>query len=153
METLSLDFKNVKKILIPTDGSEHSLRAAEYAISIAKLVNAQILVVFVVDDFVLDQMAKITEREVAERNLKQDGKGYVNYVLSLAEKAGLNASSLIVEGQPFERIVHIAKDVNADLIVMGTYGRRGADRILIGSVSERVIGYAPCPVLVVKQNP
>lgn len=150
---MSLDFRSIKKILIPTDGSEYSLQAAEYAISIAKLVNAQIMVVFVVDDFVLDQMSKITEREVAERNLKQDGKGYVNYVLSLAEKAGVNASSLIVEGQPFERIVQIAKDVNVDLIVMGTYGRRGADRILIGSVAQRVIEYGPCPVLVVKQNP
>ena len=150
MEKLSLDFKGIKKILIPTDGSEHSLRAAEYGISIAKMVGAQILVVFVVDDVVLDQIAKITEREAAERELKEDGKGYVNYVLGLAEKEGVNASSLIAEGRPFERIVHIAKDLNVDLIVMGTYGRRGAERILIGSVAERVIEYASCPVLVVK---
>ncbi len=106
-----MNFKNIKKILVPTDGSEHSLRAAEYAISIAKMVGAQILVVFVVDEVVLDQIAKITEREAAERELKRDGKGYVNYVLGLVEKAGLNASSLVAEGRPFERIVHFAKDV------------------------------------------
>ena len=147
---MSLDFKGIKKILIATDGSEHSLRAAEYGISIAKVVDAQILTVFVVDEVVLDQIGKITGREAAERELKEDGKGYVNYVLGLAEKAGVNASSLIAEGRPFERILHIAKDLNVDLIVMGTYGRRGADRILIGNVAERVIEYASCPVLVVK---
>jgi nucleotide-binding universal stress UspA family protein len=147
---LSLNFKNVKKILVPTDGSEHSLRAAEYGISIAKMIGAQIVVVFVVDDVVLDQIAKITAHEVAERELKEDGKGYVNYVVGLAGKEGVNSSSLITEGRPFEQIVHLAKELNADLIVMGTYGRRGADRILIGSVAERVIEYAPCPVLVIK---
>lgn len=147
---MSLEFKNIKKILVPTDGSEHSLRAAEYAIGIAKMVNAEILVVFVVDEVVLDQIGKITERESAQRELRADGKGYVNYVLGVVEKAGLKASSVVAEGRPFERIIHIAKDDNVDLIVMGTYGRRGAERILIGSVAERVIEYAPCPVLVVK---
>jgi len=147
---LSFDFKSIKKILIPTDGSKHSMRAAEYAISIAKVVGAQILVIFVVDEIVLDQMVKITEREIAQRELTEDGNGYVEYVLDSAGKAGVKATSLIAEGRPFERIVHVAKDLNVDLIVMGTYGRRGAERILLGSVTERVIEYASCPVLVIK---
>ena len=147
---MSLNFKNVKKIMIPTDGSEHSVRAAEYGISIAKTVGAQVLTFFVVDDFVLDQMAKITEREAAERELKEDGKGYVNYIVGMATKEGVSSSALIAEGRPFEQIVHFAKDLNVDLIVMGTYGRRSAEKILIGSVAERVIEYASCPVLVIK---
>lgn len=60
------------------------------------------------------------------------------------------ASSLMAKGRPFEQIVHLAKGLKMDLIVMGTYGRKGAERILIGSVAERVIEYASCPVLVVK---
>jgi len=147
---LSLDFKNIRTILVPTDGSEHSFRAAEYAISVAKMVGANILVVFVVDEVVLDQIGKITEREIATRQLNESGKSHVNYVIAGADKAGVKASSVIAEGRPFERIVHIAKESNIDLIVMGTYGRRGAERILIGSVAERVIEYASCPVLVVK---
>jgi nucleotide-binding universal stress UspA family protein len=147
--SLSL-FRNVKKIMIPTDGSEHSVRAAEYGISIAKTVGAQVLTFFVVDDFVLDQMAKITEREAAERELKADGKGYVNYVVDMATKEGVSSSALIAEGRPFEQIVHFAKDLNVDLIVMGTYGRKGAEKVIIGSVAERVIEYASCPVLVIK---
>lgn len=145
-----MNFKNVKKILIPTDGSEPSIRAAEYGISIAKMVGAQILTIFVVDEVVLDQISKITQRETAERELNKDAKGYVNYVVSMAEKEGISSSAFVTGGRPFDQIVHFAKDHNVDLIVMGTYGRRGAERILIGSVAERVIQYASCPVLVVK---
>ena len=150
MEKLGLNFKSIKKILIPTDGSEHSIRAAQYGISIAKMVGAQITAVFVVDEYVLDQIAKITERETAVRELEEQGKVNVNFVKDMAGKEGISTTSLIAQGRPFERIVHIAKDLNVDLIVMGTYGRRGTDRILIGSVTERVIEYVSCPVLVIK---
>jgi nucleotide-binding universal stress UspA family protein len=114
------------------------------------MVGAQILSVFVVDEIVLDQISKITEREAVLRQLKNDGKGYVNYVVDLAAKAGLSSSGSVAEGRPFEQIIRTAKDKNVDLIVMGTYGRRGTERILIGSVAERVIEYASCPVLVLK---
>jgi nucleotide-binding universal stress UspA family protein len=147
---LSLNFKDIKKILIPTDGSVHSGRAAEYGISIAKLVGAQILTVFVVDEVVLDQIGKITDREAVERELKVNGEGYVGYVCGNAQKEGVVCASLILKGRPFEVIVHLARDQNIDLIVMGTYGRRGPERILIGSVAERVLEYVCCPVLVTK---
>ena len=98
----------------------------------------------------MNQISKVTEREDVERELKNDGQRYINYVLSLAQKEGVKAASLLAKGRPFEQIVHLAKGLNMDLIVMGTYGRRGAERILIGSVAERVIEYSPCPVLVVK---
>jgi nucleotide-binding universal stress UspA family protein len=147
---LSLDFGNIKKILIPTDGSDYSLRAAEYGISVAKILGAQVMVVYVIDTVVLDQIAKVNERENVERELKQDGEKYIHYVLGLAEKQGVKAASLLAKGRPFEQVVHLAKGLGMDLIVMGTYGRRGAERILIGSVAERVIEYASCPVLVVK---
>ncbi|MCL4430626.1 MAG: universal stress protein [Chloroflexi bacterium] len=147
---MSLDFANIKKILIPIDGSDYSIRAAELGISVAKIVKAEIMVVYVIDTVVLDQIAKVTERESAEQELKQDGDRYIHYVLGLAEKQGVRATSLLARGRPFEQVVQLAKGLGMDLIVMGTYGRRGAERILIGSVAERVIEYASCPVLVVK---
>jgi len=147
---LTLNFKSIQKILIPTDGSDYSMRAAEYGISIAKMLDAQIMVVYVIDEVVLDQLSKVTEREDAELELKQDGQRYINYVLGLAEKEGVKADSILAKGRPFEQIVHLAKRLNTGLIVMGTYGRRGTERVLIGSVAERVIEYSPCPVLVVK---
>lgn len=147
---MSQNFKNVQKILIPTDGSDYSVRAAEYGIGIAKMLGAQVTVVYVIDEVVLDQIAKVTDRDSVERELKEDGQRYVNYVVSIAEKQGVKASSLLAKGRPFEQIVHLARGLNIDLIVMGTYGRRGAERILIGSVAERVIEYTSCPVLVIK---
>jgi nucleotide-binding universal stress UspA family protein len=142
--------ETIKKILIPTDGSDYSIHAAEYGISIAKVHDAQITVVYVLDEVVIDRFTKMTEREDIERELKTDGQRYINYVLGLAEKEGVKATSLIAKGRPFEQIVHLANGLNMDLIVLGTYGRRSAERILIGSVAERVIEYANCPVLVVK---
>jgi len=147
---MSANFKDVKNILIPIDGSDYSMRAAEYGISIAKMLDAQIMVVYIMDQIVLDQISKVTDREDVERDLKKDGQQYINYVLSVAQKEGVKAASLLVKGRPFEQIVHLAKGLSMDLIVMGTYGLRGAERILIGSVAEKVIEYSPCPVIVVK---
>ncbi len=144
------EFEKVKKILIPTDGSDYSMRAAELGISMAKLLHAEVTIIYVIDTVVLDQIAKVTERADAERDLKGDGERYLNYVHTLADRAGVKASSMLAKGRPFEQIVHLAKGLRADLIVMGSFGRRGAERILIGSVAERVIEYSSCPVLVVK---
>jgi nucleotide-binding universal stress UspA family protein len=147
---LSLRFEGARKILIPTDGSDYSVRAAEYGVSVAKLLGAEVTAVYVIDTFVLDQIAKVSERDSLERELKADGERYVKYIVGVAQKEGLKASSMLAKGRPFEQIVHLAKGLKMDLIVMGTYGRRGAERILIGSVAERVIEYASCPVLIVK---
>ncbi len=143
-------FENIQKILVPTDGSAYSMRAAEYAISLAKGQNSEIMFVFVVDEIVLDQFAKMIDREGVEAELKTDGQRYLSYALGLAEKESVKATSKVVKGRPFEQIVNLSKSFPIDLIVMGTYGHRGAERILIGSVTERVIEYSSCPVLVVK---
>jgi nucleotide-binding universal stress UspA family protein len=147
---MSLRIENVSKILIPTDGSDYSIRAAEFGLSVVKLLNAEVTIVYVIDTVVLNQVAKITERDDLERELTQDGTRYIKYILGQAEKEKVKASSMIVKGRPFEQIVHLAKTLNINMIIMGTYGRRGADRILIGSVAERVIEYSSCPVLVVR---
>lgn len=147
---MSREFEHIKKILIPTDGSDYSVRAAEYGLSIAKMLGAEIVVVYVIDTIVLSQIDRETENEIVEQELKQDGERYINYIINLAKNLDVKTTSLLAKGRPFEQIVHLAKDLEADLIVMGTYGRRGAERILIGSVAERVIEYSICPVLVVK---
>jgi nucleotide-binding universal stress UspA family protein len=139
----------IKKILIPTDGSDCSLHAAEFGIYLAKAFTAEVIIIYVIDTVILEEIAKTTEKTVVERELKEKGESYLNYVTSLAEKEGLKAESVLSKGEPHDQIVRFAKSLGVNLIVMGTYGRRGADRILIGSVAERVIEYAPCPVLVV----
>lgn len=147
---MTLRIENVTKIMIPTDGSDYSIRAAEMGISLVKLLGADLTAVYVIDTVALDQIAKVGERGDVEKELKRDGERYLRYIKGLAEKEGVKASTLLLKGEPFEQIVHLAKSSGTNLIVIGTYGRRGAERILMGSVAERVIEYAPCPVLVVK---
>lgn len=144
------NFNGIKKILIPTDGSTHSACAAECGISVAKMLGAQIVVVSVIDETVIEQFSKGPQCENVEQELKKDAQRNIKYILDLAEKEGIKGDSLLTKGRPFEQIVHLAKDLNIDLIVMGTSGRGGTNKILIGSVTERVIEYALCPVLVVK---
>ena len=153
---MSFNFENIQKILIATDGSDCSVRAAESGINIAKLLDAQVIVVYVIDDVVVDQVSKVTGHEQAELELKQNGQRCINYVLRLARKEGVKNSCLLsklAQGRPYEQIVHLAKELNVGLIVIGTFGQIGSERPLIGSVAERVIEHAHCPVLVVKHNP
>ena len=147
---MALKIESIRKILVPTDGSDYSMRAAELGISLSKLLGAEITIIYVIDTVALDQMAKVGERDSVENELKEDGERYLRYVRSLAEKEGLKTATLLLRGNPFEQIVRLSKSLGINLIVMGTIGRRGTDRIMIGSVAERVIEYAPCPVLVVR---
>jgi nucleotide-binding universal stress UspA family protein len=142
--------QEIKKILIPTDGSECSLRAATFGISFAKLFNAEIYAIYIVDTIILEELARTTAIKDVEKELKEKGERYLNYVVESAEKEGVKAEAILAKGEPHDQIVFFAKNKDIDMIVMGTYGRRGTKRILIGSVTERVIEYAPCPVLVVK---
>ena len=147
------NFRDVTKILIATDGSDSSMRAAEYGVNVAKTLGAQIRVIHVIDAVVLEEarsLFKAGQHEDVELKLRQAGQRYVNYVLALAEKEAVKAEGSLAKGRPFDVIVRTAEDSKVDLIIMGTHGRRGADRVLIGSVAERVIEYSLCPVLIVK---
>ena len=143
-----MKIENMKKILIATDGSDYSMRAAELGISIAKLLNTELYVIYVINIVTLDVFG-MTNRQSIENDLRKDGERATRYVVSMAAKEGVKADAILAVGQPYEQIVQFAKANRIDMIVMGTYGRRGAERILIGSVAERVIEYSLCPVLVV----
>ena len=140
------------QILIPTDGSQNSVQASQLAFRIAKLSGAQVTVLYVVDSAVLDEIARFSAAQRAEvqQELYENGKQYLAYVEGLAQQANLTIQREIREGVPYEEIVALAAAIGADLIVMGHIGQRGPRRILIGSVTERVIEFAHCPVLVAK---
>ena len=142
--------EKIKKILIPTDGSDCSLRATTFAINFAKNCNAEIYAIYVVDTIILEELTRAIGTKDVEKELKEKGERYLDYVVESAEKEGIKAEAIIAKGEPHDQIVFFAKTKGIDMIVMGSYGRRGTKRILIGSVTSRVIEYAPCPVLVVK---
>ncbi len=143
----------LKKILIATDGSKYSNAAGSYAVGMAKRCGANLIVVSVVPsesipplDIVHSQM----QRElIAEKELKEAEKN-VKSVKELAEKEGVKVRGFVLTGRPYEAIIDTAKENSADIIVMGSYGRTDIERLLMGIVAERVIGFTECAVLVVK---
>lgn len=140
-EHRGLDWNN---ILLATDGSIYSEAAIARAIALAKDRNAKLTAVSVVytnDEFYAlaqDTVVKLVNetREVLEKVAKQ------------AEEADVDVEMAVKEGEPYQAIADLATQMAADLIVMGSHGRKGLTRLLMGSVTERVIGFAPCPVLI-----
>jgi len=124
-----------KKILVATDGSEHSVAATSEAIGIAKRTGSNIVAVSVAHSEL--------ELEEAKKN--------VNKVLEMAQKEGIQVEEALVPiGRPYDVIVEIAGGRGVDLIVMGTYGKTGLKKLLMGSSTEKVVGLAGCAVLVAK---
>ncbi len=121
-----------KKILIATDGSSHSETAASEGIKMAGKMGGSIIAL-----------------SVATSDAKAgEAASNVDQVAQLAEEAGIGCEKVTPTGKPYMEIVEAATLKNADLIVVGTHGRTGLAKLLMGSVAERVIGHATCAVLV-----
>jgi nucleotide-binding universal stress UspA family protein len=140
----------VGKLLLATDLSPASSAATEQAFELAAQLGAPLLVVSVIDPGQLrlpggrfgqrvDQVR--AQRELVAQDLVERGR-----------RIGVMVTFLIWEGDPGESIVEAARAERADLIVVGSHGRSGVGRALIGSVSDHVVRHAPCPVLVVRQG-
>ncbi len=140
-------------ILVPIDGSEPSLVSVQMALRIVELCpDCQITVLHVIDKLVLNELVRFSKRseEEVEAELAEQGRRYLALAQKDAERKGVAAQCQSRRGDPFEEVIAAAKDLRADLIIMGHTGRRGTSRVLIGSVTQRVLDYAPCPVLVIK---
>jgi len=126
-----------KKILLAVDGSRYSDTAATTVMSLAKHLHASVLIVSVV-------YSEHQEKRYSEATEE------ITRVDNFLTQEGISTEGRVLSGRPAEAIVEVANAKGVDLIVMGSHGRTGLDRVLLGSVSDRVIGYAECAVLVVK---
>lgn len=144
-----------KKILVATDGSSCSRMAVNYAVNLAKLSNAELIALYVVDlktGCGLEQCITITTPETeALMKLHQRGERAVKYVEDLAMKEGVSVDKRLVEGHPAETIIDMAREESVDLIVMGTLGLSGISKYLLGSTADKVIRHSRVPVLTVKK--
>jgi nucleotide-binding universal stress UspA family protein len=132
-----------RNILIATDGSEFSDAAAFEAIGIAKRCGSSLIVLSVA----------YSDKEITLPEDREEiilAKDTVKKITELSEKEGIKAEGIVVQGKEYEGIIRTAKQKHADLIVVGSHGRTGIERLLMGSVTERVIGHAESAVLVVK---
>jgi nucleotide-binding universal stress UspA family protein len=139
-------------ILAPVDGSGPAMEAGRFAIQLTALHAARITFVYVVDTVLVDELMAVSRKpaEQIRRNLEVTGQRYLHHLARLAAEVQLKVDQVIRHGTPYLEIAGLAEELGTDLIVIAQVGHRGPPRILIGSVTERVIEYAPCPVLVVK---
>ena len=143
----------MKRIVCPTDFSERAAPAERQAVRLAKALGAELVLAHVGTEAPLWREGFYTPdvRAVFESQRKWAADTLADRVVALAAD-GVVARAVVRVGLPWEEIVRLATDEHADMIVMGTQGRTGLDRLLLGSVAERVIRRAPCPVLTVRPN-
>jgi nucleotide-binding universal stress UspA family protein len=143
----------LKKILIATDGSETSIRAADMAISIGKKACATITAVYVVDVHRLAQLPGYAAMPGIKDNLielmNKEGSEALEEIGDMARDAGVAYESAVAEGDPGEELLKLCRDPGFDLIVLGTIGKSGLEKFLLGSVAEKIVRHSHVPVLVV----
>jgi nucleotide-binding universal stress UspA family protein len=139
-----------RNIVIATDGSENNKRAISHGIEIAKLSGATVHALYVVDTSAFSSIPMDAGWEAMYEILKKEGEKAVFVVKELGEASGVEVREVLLEGHPSNEIINFAENNNADLIVMGTLGKTGLDRFLMGSVAEKVIRGSKVPVLVVR---
>jgi nucleotide-binding universal stress UspA family protein len=135
-----------KYIFLNTDGSKYSEAATESAINFAKSYGGELMVLSVVE---------VTEEFLARapgmvEDMVKKAKGFVEDVKKKAEGSNIKTTPFVREGEAYRVITNLARENKVNIIVLGSHGRTGLRRLLMGSVTAKVIGHSPCPVLVVK---
>ena len=139
-----------KNILVPTDGSEYTKAAVRKAMELAKLAGGKGTALYVLDQTILTNMPMDTAVMNVYNTLEKEGKEAVDFVKELGEQEGVETTVSIKEGTPVKVILE--ESSKYDIIVMGTLGRTGMSKLLMGSVAERVVRASQCPVLVVRAS-
>lgn len=144
----------IKRILVPVDFSADSLAALEYARGLAKRLYAELLILHVVDQTVLAHTAELSMANPQWATLLDEqwraGGARLERLSATLRKRHQRVRALLKRGAPAPSIVETAKRTAVDLIVMGTHGRTGMTHMLMGSVAEKVVRMAHCPVLTMR---
>lgn len=146
LDELACPISKGERILVALDGSEFTDAIVDQAISMGRICNSVIYAISVMAFFPESlAIAPQLEEEMAKKTRK-----FLEIVKKKVEKENLTCETIVrLDPQPYLPIVEEAKKNNVDLIVMGTRGMTGLKRVFLGSVAQKVIGYAPCPVMVV----
>jgi len=142
--------ESYKRILVATDGSENVKNAVDWAVELARATGAQLFAVYVVPSVSVGIASRgASWAESFKEHLEEDGAKATNYVEESARKAGVEVEAAVLEGNPTDTILEYADNNGIDLIVMGTLGKTGIKRFLLGSVAENVVRHSTKQVLVV----
>ena len=142
----------IRRVLHASDFSTASRRAFDAALAITKSLNARLTIVSVLAPIVTvpDQYIDAVMLDRLDKQARQWSSQQLEKLAAQAKKAGVRASVLLRDGDPADQIVRACRATKSDLIVVGTHGRRGWRRFFLGSVAERVVATASCPVVTVR---
>jgi universal stress protein A len=146
---------SIKRVLVPTDFSDSSGQALRYGRALAEAFHASLHVVHVLEDLLAHAWA--AEMYVASmpnmgEEIEKEARERLARTISPEEQARLHVTLELLTGNPFLEICRYAKAQDIDLIVLGTHGRGPVAHMLLGSVAEKVVRKAPCPVLTVRES-
>jgi len=142
-----------RRILHPTDFSPASRAALTKAVELARASRAELILAHVLQPVMPMMGGEYVSPRVLDdltRSTRAEAEHQLQILAARAKKSVPRVSMRLVEGTPFTEITKLARAVRADLIVVGTHGRSGLSKLFLGSVAERVVGTAPCPVLTVR---
>jgi universal stress protein A len=144
----------IKRILVPVDFSKPSLQALEYAIAFGQQFNSEFVVTFVLDPMsytpVGSPFGVEIDTGVLFDALQRSGRDQLARLDASLKRRRIPVRTLLQIGTPYQVIVETAKKLRADLIIMATHGRTGLSHLFLGSVAEKVVRSATCPVLTVR---
>jgi len=142
----------MKTILFTTDFSEGASHSLSYAVDMAKTYGAKLYLLNVIQDMAMSPGLHIPHGsvDIMHQELETNAKKAIQKLCAAACEDYKNTESSVVRGIPYEEILKFAAEKGINLIVIGTHGRKGLDRVLFGSTAERVVRNAPCPVLTVR---
>jgi nucleotide-binding universal stress UspA family protein len=131
-----------KNIMVPTDGSKFASKAEDVAIEMAKKFDSKVVAVHVIDDKLIYPF------EV----LEEEGKSILKKVQEKGEKNSVTVDEVLIVGNPTRDMKKIAEKVGADIIVIGTHGKTGLEKLIMGSVAESTLKTVKVPVLLLKES-
>ncbi len=129
-----------ERIMIPTDGSKFAARSEDVAMEIAKKFNSTVIAVHIIDEKLIYPF------EV----LEDEGKSILKKVRDRAEKEDLAIEDVLIVGSPIHDMAKIVKKTKSDLVVIGTHGKTGLEKLILGSVAENALKTVQVPLLLVK---
>jgi nucleotide-binding universal stress UspA family protein len=143
---------DLHRILVPTDFSKHSENALAYASAFAEKFNAELYLLHVVQDLALFVPEAVSAAPVAPpvEQLTSAVREALDRIIDKHQLSRFTVHAEVREGSPFYEIIRFARETDIDLIIMGTHGHSGLVHVLLGSVAEKVVRKAPCPVLTVR---
>ncbi len=143
---------NLKKILCPVDHSDCSKEALKYAVSFAMKDNSKLYLMHVIDIRAFDESIDTMTPQIPDGETLKQLKTKLLDCIPEEIRDDMDVEAIVVQGVPFVEIISTAKENDIDMIVIGSHGRTGITHMMMGSVSEKVVRKAPCPVLTVRKS-